>query len=154
LWAVAQYQLQSQQDNLKIWDYGFPRTSFAGVRLSIPIYSGGRAKYKTAQSQFDMQQNDLAIAELKNGIQTELISLSANLQEAYNQWKIQQQNVDAAQINYTMMNDRYKNGLSNRLELTDAELALTKAKLDNLQSIYLIKLSEVQLQKAMGILRL
>lgn len=154
LWAVAQYQLQSQHDNIKIREYDFPRTSFAGVKLSIPIYSGGRLKYKTAQSKLEIKQTDLTIAELKNSIQTELLSLSANLQEAYNQWKIQQQNVDAAQINYTMMNDRYLNGLGNRLELTDAELALTKAKLDNLLAIYSIKLSEVQLQKAMGILHL
>ncbi len=154
LWAVAQYQVQSQADNLKIWNYGFPRTSFAGVKLSIPIYSGNRVKYKTAQSDLSIKQNEMALTELKSSIQTELISLHANLQEARNQWQLQQQNVDAAQINYTMMNDRYRFGLGNRLELTDAELGLTKAKLDQLQAIFSIRLIELQLKKAMGILKL
>ncbi len=152
--VMAQYQLQSQEDNLRFWKYSFPRTSFAGVKLSIPIYSGSRLKYKSVQSHLEIKQADLLLAKLKNSIQTELIYLSANFQEALNQWKIRQQNVEAAQINYNMMNDRYRNGLGNRLELADAELGLTKAKLDNLQAIYSIRLSEVQLQSAMGLLHL
>ena len=152
--VVAQYQIQSQADNLQFWNYGFPRTSFAGIRLTIPIYSGGRMKYRAAQSQIEIEKNALAVIELKNKIQTETISLSANLQEAYNQWQIQKQNVKAAEINYAMMNDRYRYGLGNRLELTDAELALTKARLDQLHSIYNIRMVETELKKALGILNL
>lgn len=152
--AVAQYQVQSQSDNLEIWNFGLPRTSFAGLKLSVPIYSGKRSKYKSSQSQIAIQQNQLALTDLKNVIQTELISLSANLKEANSQLEIYKQNEDAAQINYTMMNDRYRYGLGSRLELTDAELALTKAKLDKLQSIYSIRLIELQLKKAMGTLQL
>lgn len=154
LTAIAQYQVQNQSDNIKFWNGGIPRTSFAGVKLSIPLYSGNRLKYMTAQSQLSIKQNEIAMTDLKNSIQTELVSLNANLKEAYDQWHIQQQNVEAAEINYTMMNDRYHYGLSNRLELTDAELALTKAKLEQLQSIFSIRLIEVQMNKAMGLLSL
>lgn len=152
--AIAQYQVQNQSDNLQLWNYGFPRTSFAGLKLSIPLYSGNRLKYRSSQSQLTIQQSELALTELENKIQTEIVTLSANLQEAYNQWSIQQQNVEAAQINYSMMNDRYRYGMGNRLELTDSELALTKAKLDNLQSVFSIRLIELQFKKAIGILKL
>ncbi|MGB4845334.1 MAG: TolC family protein [Ferruginibacter sp.] len=151
---VAQYQVQSQADNFKFGEYRLPRSSYAGVQLNIPIYSGGRLKNKTAQSTLAIQQNELALAELKNRVQTELVTYSSNLREAYNQWEIQQQNVSAAEINYSMMNDRYRYGLGTRLELNDAELALTKAKLNNLQAVYTIKIFELQLKKAMGILQL
>lgn len=154
LWAVAQYQVQSQADNLRVWDYGFPRTSFAGVKLTIPIYSGNRLKYRTTQADISIRQQELALTELRSTVQTELVSLTTNLQEARNQWRIQQQNVDAAQINYTMMNDRYRYGLGSRLELTDAELALTKAKLDHLLAVYSIRLIGLQIQKATGTLQL
>jgi len=93
-------------------------------------------------------------AELRNRVQTELVTYSSNLQEAYNQWEIQQQNVAAAEINYSIMNDRYRYGLGTRLELNDAKLALTKAKLNNLQAVYNIKIFELQLKKSMGILQL
>ena len=87
-------------------------------------------------------------------METELVSINSNLQEAHKQWEIQMQNVAAAEISYAMMNDRYRHGLSTRLELSDAELVLTKAKLNNLQSIYSIKILELQLKKAMGVLQL
>ncbi len=87
-------------------------------------------------------------------MQTELVTYSSNLQEAYNQWEIQQQNVTAAEISYSMMNDLYHYGLGTRLEFNDAELALTKAKLNNLQAVYTIKIFELQLKKSMGILQL
>lgn len=152
--VIAQYQLQSQADNFRMKDYALPRTSYAGVRLSIPLYSGGRLKYKTAQTELGIQQSELALTELKTNLETELVSINSNLQESYNQWEIQQQNVDAAEISYNMMNDRYRYGMGTRLELSDAELALTKAKLNNLQLVYSIKILVLQLKKAMGILQL
>jgi outer membrane protein len=154
LWATAQYQVQSQSDNVNFLGNGLPRTSFAGVRVNIPVFTGNRQKYKAAQSEYYIRQNEIALSDLKSSIQTELAALNANRQDAYNQYSIQQQNVSAAQINYTMMNDRYRYGLGNRLELTDAELALTKAKLDHLQAVYSIRLIELQIKKAMGILQL
>lgn len=150
--AIAQYQLQSQADNLRIWNNGLPRTSFAGVRLNIPLYAGNRLKYRTTQAELSVRQNELALQDLKSSINTELISLRANLEEAKRQWQIQEENVKAATVNYTMMNDRYRYGLGSRLELTDAELALTKARLGNLQAVYAIRLAELQLMKAMGLL--
>lgn len=152
--AIAQYQVQNQSDNLNPWKGGIPRTSFAGLRLSIPIYSGNRLQYQQAQSRLSLRQSDLALQDLKSSIQTELVALEANLKAAYDQWRIQQQNVEAAQINYTMMNDRYRYGLGNRLELTDAELALTRARLEHLQAVYSINLVELQWKKALGILTL
>lgn len=152
--AIAQYQLQSQADNFRMKDYRLPRTSFTGVRLSIPIYSGGRLKHKEAQAVLGIKQSELALTELKTKVETELVSINSNLQEAHKQWEIQMQNVAAAEISYAMMNDRYRHGLSTRLELSDAELVLTKAKLNNLQSIYSIKILELQLKKAMGVLQL
>lgn len=154
LTAIARYQVQNQSDHLRFWNYNFPRTSFAGVQLNVPIYSGNRLKHKTTQSALYLQQNEIAQQDLKNKINTELIQLNANLKAAHDQWRIQQQNAEAAQINYNMMNDRYRFGLGSRLELTDAELALTKAKLAQLEAVYSIKLAELQLKKAMGELRL
>ncbi|MDF2191345.1 TolC family protein [Paraflavitalea sp. CAU 1676] len=154
LTAIAQYQVQNQSDNLEFWNNSLPRTSFAGLKLSVPIYSGDRLKHITAQSTIAVKQNEIAFADLKSSIETELVSLNANLKNAYDQWHIQRRNVDAAQLNYNMINERYRFGLSSRLELTDAELALTKARLNDLQAAYSVSLISLQLKNAMGILQL
>jgi len=80
--------------------------------------------------------------------------LLSKVKEAYNQNKIQEENVKAADISYKMIKDRYQYGMSSRLELTDAELALTQAKINALESVYNIRLLELQLEKALGLLRL
>jgi outer membrane protein TolC len=67
---------------------------------------------------------------------------------------IQKQRTEAAQINYAMMNDRYRNGLGNRLELTDAELGITNAKLQELLWKYNIRLVDLRIRKAVGLLGL
>ena len=51
-----------------------------------------------------------------------------------------------------IVNDRYKNGLSSRLELSDAELALTEAKMNQLTLIFNLKIAKLHLDKALGIL--
>lgn len=154
LWAMAQYQVQMQSDKIQFNNNSLPRTSWIGVRLNIPLYAGNRLKYKTTQANIAVKQAEIILTELKRTVQTELNSVSANIKEAMNQWLIQKQNVEAAQTTYHMMQERYRNGLGSRLELTDAELALTKTKMEELQTIYTIRLLEIELKKATGMLQL
>jgi outer membrane protein len=152
--AFAQYQFQNQSDNLKFGQYSFPRTSFIGLKASVPIYSGRRLRYKTNQLQLTQQQIEVQLADTRSRISIELEEVQTGLSSAYNDYGIQQQNVEAALINYTMMRDRYRNGLGSRLEVTDAEVALTKARLDLVRSIHLIRVKQLQLQKTIGTLNL
>ncbi|QNA45938.1 TolC family protein [Lacibacter sediminis] len=154
LLTFAQYQVQSQADDFGFRYYGLPRTSFAGLRLSIPLYSGNRLKYQSTAVSVSVKQQELALADLDTKVQTKLTALSLRLQDEKSQWAIQKQNVEAALINYKMSNERYRSGLSNRLELNDAELALTKAKLEESRLQYSIQLLFVDLKKEMGVLKL
>ena len=119
--------------------------------MSIPIYSGNRQKHKSTQIQYSLQQANNELREIESQINTEVAILKAELEDAYLQKKTQEKNVEAAQVNFTMFQERYYHGLSTRLELTDAELALTQAKINRVQAIYQIRLIELQLQKALGI---
>lgn len=154
LLAFAQYQVQSQADDYRFRYYRLPRTSFTGLRLSIPIYTGNRVKYQSSATTILIKQHELALADLETKVQTSLTALSLRLQDEKSQWAIQKQNVEAALINYNMINERYRAGLSNRLELTDAELALTKVKLEESRLQYSIQLLLIDLKKGMGVLKL
>lgn len=152
LWAVGQYQVQSQSDNLKL--SAWPRTSFIGVSITVPIYSAGRSKYAQKKAHYAMHQEQLALVELKSRVNTELVSLTSQWTEANKQLAIHNHSVQAAQISYTMMGDRYKHGLASRLELTDAELALTQAKMNQINAVYNVRLLTIQLEHALGRLKL
>lgn len=154
LLAFAQYQVQSQADDYRFRHYRLPRTSFTGLRLSIPIYTGKRVKYQSAATAFLIKQQELALADLGTKVQTTLTALSLRLQDEKSQWTIQKQNVEAALVNYNIIRERYQAGLSNRLELTDAELALTKAKLEESRLQYSLQLLFIDLKKETGVLKL
>lgn len=84
----------------------------------------------------------------------ELAAIISRWKEANTQLVVQKTTVKAAELTYTMTNDRYKNGLSSRLELTDAELALTQGKINYLQAVYNLKVLSVELQRSLGLLKL
>lgn len=154
LMIFAQYQVQSQADDYRFSNYNFPRTSFAGVRLSIPLYNGNRTKYKVAGSSFNIKQQELAVADLRSKVQTELVSLAIKLNEEKKQLQIRQQHIQSAMVNYAMINERYRAGLSTRLELADADLLLTTVRLEELGLFYSIQLIYLEMQKNMGSLKL
>ena len=82
----------------------------------------------------------------------EIVSIQSRLMEAMRRLDAQERTVDAAQQNFKITNDRYRNGLSSRLELSDAEIALSEAKLNFTRTVYDINITKLQLDKALGIL--
>lgn len=150
---VAAYQIQAQADNLKFDSYRWPKTSFVGLQASIPLFSGNRINSKIRQSAIQLEKSQVEYADAKDKAQTEIVTMENNLKEVFQRLAIQEKTVHAAQMNFNIVNDRYKNGLSSRLELSDAELALTEAKMNQLYSIYNVKIAKLQLEKAFGVLQ-
>ncbi|MBC9931990.1 TolC family protein [Chitinophaga qingshengii] len=152
--AVGQYQLQAQADNFRLGQYAWPPTSFVGLQVAVPIFNGNRIKTKVSQAEIRIKQETIGQEDLAQSVRSELASLLSQWKETNEQLRIQQRTVELAGISYTMMDDRYRNGLSTRLELTDAELALTQAKLNYLQAVYYHKVTQVRLRRAQGLLQL
>mgnify|MGYP001627366853 CR=1 FL=1 len=154
LMAFAQYQVQSQADNFRFRDYTLPRTSFLGLKLQVPIYSGKRFHYQTNTTRIQLKKKELEHISLKEKIKTEQATLRLQLIDEIKKWQLQQKSIDAAQEAYQIIYERYQFGLSNRIELSDAELALTKSKLEEKSYAYRIKVIETELRKSFGKLNL
>jgi outer membrane protein len=152
--VLGQYQIQAQADDLRFGNYAWPRTSFLGLQLTVPLFNGNRTTAQINQAKNKVQQEAIRLEDLKDGINAELASVISRWKEAGRQLSIQKRTVEAAEINYTMIDERYKNGLNSRLELTDAELALTQAKINYLQAVYNLKVLQTELQQSLGLLKL
>jgi outer membrane protein TolC len=150
---IGQYQLQAQADNMNLDNYTWPRTSFLGLQLSVPIFNGNRNNSLINQENIRVQQEKIRLIDLKDGIKTELAIIISKWKEAITQLDIHQTTVKSAELNYQMMEDRFKNGLGSRLELTDAELALTQSKINYLNAVYNLRVLHVELQHALGLLK-
>ncbi|MDR6782357.1 outer membrane protein [Pedobacter africanus] len=151
---IGQYQLQAQADNLSLGNYAWPRTSFVGLQLTVPVFNGNRTNAQINQARIKVRQEKIRLDDLREEMNAELAAIISRWKEANAQVIVQKTTVEATELNYRMMNDRYKNGLSSRLELADAELSLTQSKINYLQSIYNLKVLHVQLQRSLGLLKL
>lgn len=151
---VGQYQIQAQADDLKFGQYTLPRTSFLGLQLSVPIFNGHRIQSRINQAKIKIQQEEIRLNDLKDEAKTELATIISKWKEAVTQLDIQEVTVKSAELNYQMIETRFQNSLGSRLELTDAELALTQAQVNYLNAIYNLRILHVQLQHALGLLSL
>lgn len=154
LLLIGQYQVQAQADDALFGQYTLPRTSFLGLQLTVPIFNGGRTKSQISQAKIKAAQEDIRLKGLKDEVKTELATILSKWKEANTQLDIQVATVQSAELNHLMMDDRFKNGLGSRLELTDAELALTQAKINYLNAIYNLRVLHLELQHALGLLSL
>jgi len=151
---IGQYQIQAQADDMKFGEYSLPKTSFLGLQLTVPIFNGYRTQSQISQAKIKAAQEDIRLNDLKDKVKTELATIISKWKEANTQMDIQETTVQSAELNHHMMEDRFKNGLGSRLELTDAELALTQAKINYLNAVYNLRMLHVGLQNALGLLSL
>lgn len=151
---VGQYQVQAQEDNMDFGQYALPRTSYLGVQLTVPVFSGNRIKSQINQSKIKTQQEKIRLDDLNDKVKTELSTILNKQREGYAQLEIQKNTVELAALNQQMIEDRFKNGLGSRLELTDAELALTQAKISYLNAIYNLRILDLELRFALGLITL
>lgn len=152
--VVGQYQIQAQEDTMDFGQYALPKTTYLGVQLNIPIFSGNRIKSQINQAKIKTHQEEIKLADLNDKVKTELSTILSKQKEGFSQLDIQQNAVELAELNQQMIDNRFKNGLGSRLELTDAELALTQAKLSYSNALYTLRMLEIELQFALGLLDL
>jgi outer membrane protein TolC len=150
LWAVGSVLGQSQANNFRVSDYHWPVTSFAGLQLNVPVFSGFRTVAKVQQAQISRQQTEKQLDNLREIVRAEVkISLSG-VEEARRRIQVQGQTVASAELGYRITRDRWKQGIASRLDVTDAELSLSQAKSNYLQAVYDYLTASVELDKALG----
>lgn len=150
---IGQYQLQAQMDDAKVANYNLAKTSFIGLQLSLPVFSGGTYNAQARQSKIQIEQEKLNLEELKEEVSLELTAIAINWKNAETQLQIQKRTVEAAEMNYSINKNRYLNNLSSMLEVNDAELALNTAQLNYLMAVYELKVLTVTFEKALGLFR-
>lgn len=148
--VTGQVQTQAQAYNLRLGDYQWPVSSYLGVQVAVPIYSGGRVQARTEQARIARQQTDRGLANQQELIRAEVLTSVSSVQETRRRVESQQQTVGAAALGYRITRDRWRAGMASRLDLTDAELALTRTKLGYLQAVYDFQTATIDLDRAIG----
>lgn len=124
--------------NVNVW--------FVGIGVKFSIGSLWKNKHNIRKARIEHQQSQEALAlaheEVENGVQANY----TNLQTSYTEVKTQQKQVELANQNYSVVQNRYQNELALLTDMVDAsnmklsaEMALVNARIGMLYNFYKLK---------------
>ncbi len=122
----------------------------AGLVLSFPIWDGGITKSKVNQARSDLEIAKAQAEQLKLVVALEVRSAILRLIETSERVATAAENIREAKEALRLAQVRYEAGISTAVEVTDAEVALTLARLNEVNANYEYRLALAQLERAIG----
>jgi outer membrane protein TolC len=148
---VGQYQVQSQTHRFDYGDAHYPTSSFLGLNLSVPLFTGLSAQARVKQAVLSRDQSELEVYRVQERLRARVHEAVANNQEALLRLKNTAVVQETARLSYGIILYRYQKGISPRLELTDAELALSTAQSNYLEAVYDYLSARIALARLTGV---
>ncbi|HOW27715.1 MAG TPA: TolC family protein [Elusimicrobiota bacterium] len=149
--AFANKQFQGQTDESR-----FPNRServwpaSAGLKLSLPIFSGGATLSKVRQAKLAKEQARASMNETDRSIRIQVKKAWLDLAEARERFSSQKTAVEQARKALKATEVQFRNGLAGQLELNDATLALNQAQIQFVQAEHDVCVASEDLQWAIG----
>jgi len=122
-----------------------------GVTLSVPIFSGFLTRYQIEESRANLNVLQANEELLRQNIFLEVQQAYLNLKEAEERIPTAELAIKQAEENLEIAKGRYVAGAGNPIEVTDAEVSLSNAKIAYIQVLYDYRIAQASLEKAMGI---
>lgn len=148
--AAFSFSVNAMTNDFNFSQYQWTPYSYVGLSLSIPIFSGGKRYNDVRQAKNTYEQVQLQTKEterqLKISIRQNLNTMETSMKSYY----AAKGAVASAQKGYDIAEKSYQVGRGTLLELNDAQLALTQARLSESQSIYNFIIAKSQLEQTLG----
>ncbi|HEY0652840.1 MAG TPA: TolC family protein [Chryseosolibacter sp.] len=147
---TGQYFVQSQTNNFDYGNMPLPATSYLGIRIALPLFNGLSVHARGQQSMLQERQSSLLLKNAEENLRSDVHQLVSAYNETLSRITIAKTVSETAKLTFDIVQYRYKNGVSSRLELTDSELALTQAQSNYLEAIYDYLTTRIRLFELMG----
>jgi outer membrane protein TolC len=123
----------------------------AGV--NVPIFTGGRIKGDITQAEAQLRQRKAEAENVRGQIDYDVRTAFLNLNAAKEQVAVAGQNVDLANESLARSKDRFISGVTDSVEVVQAEQALASANDQYITSLYDHNLAKLSLARALGVAR-
>ncbi len=122
------------------------------VRLgvNIPIFSGGADQAALQRTEIEVDRQKTLLAEMRAHIGFEIRAALLDLNAAAEQVSVSRSGVDLAGQQVTQARDRFEAGVTDTMEVVQAQQGLAAANDSYITSLYAYSLAKVRLARAMG----
>ena len=141
----------SYQDNSfgNLYSKTFP-SSYFGLTLNVPIFSGGQRINQLRQSKIAVLKSQNDLYNLKNAITLQANAAQISYTNGLKSLENQKENQKLAQEVLRVSKIKYQQGVGSSIEVTQAQTDLETADNNYIQSLYDALVSKVDLDKAYG----
>jgi outer membrane protein len=144
------YSFNYQNSTIKgLYDTNYPG-SVVGLRLTVPIFQGGRRTQEIRKARLQEARVDLDLLNTKNQINTQYEQAMATYKANRNDLNTNRSNVDLSRQVYNTIKLQYDEGIKTYLDLMTAETDLRTAQINYLNSLYNLLSSKLDVQQALG----
>ncbi|MDH6533640.1 TolC family protein [Parabacteroides sp. 52] len=144
------YNWSAMNNDFKLKNYQWNPYSMVTLSLSIPIFSGGNKLHKINQTKVSIGQMHLQKEDTQRSLQLAVRQYMDNMNTCIKRFEAAKKGVEQAVRGYAITQKRYDTGAGTLLEMNDAELAMTQAKLNYNQAIYDYMVAKSDLEKTLG----
>jgi outer membrane protein len=116
----------------------------AGVDLNLPIYTGGLLTARQREAELRAKAAEQNLIDQENNVIREVRVAWLNSNNALERWHISDQLLAQARLSFDLAQTRYNTGLSSIVELSQAQLNVTAAEIEQASAKY-----EYQIQRAL-----
>lgn len=144
--------LNSSIRSNRLSDLGKSRSYFAGLSLSVPIFSGWSVSNRVQFAEINYKNTQLNLDEMEKSIKLNLKNSLLDLEAAKKKLEVNKKNVLAASENRRINEEKYNLGANTLLNLLIANSQFIQAQNDLISSAYDYLLIKKQLEYLLGTL--
>ncbi len=121
--------------------------------INVPIFTGGRIKGDITQAEAELRRRKAEAENIRGQIDYDVRTAFLNLNAAGQQVAVAKQNVDLANETLARSKDRFTSGVTDSVEVVQAEQSVANANDQYITSLYNHNLSKLSLARALGVAR-
>ena len=142
-------------------DYGSSGSGFSnslptrtyGISLKVPLWDGARRDARRAESASQHRAEAIRTNDVREQIELDVRLALDALSSAQDQVKVAKDGLDLAESELEQARRRYQAGISDSLEVTDAQTRLERARDNQTAALYNYNVARIDLAQAMGVVR-
>jgi outer membrane protein TolC len=118
--------------------------------LRVPIWQGGRAEGDIEQADAVLAQRRAELEDTRGRIESDVRNAFLDLEAAANQVELSRNNQQVARETLKLTQQKYDAGISDSVEVVQAQEGVASADLDYITSLFAHNLAKLSLARAMG----
>ena len=118
--------------------------------VRIPIWQGGRTAGNIEQAEAALSQRRAELEDIRGRIESEVRNAYLDLQAATSQVEVAEKNIQLDKQNLDLTRQRFTAGVSDNVEVVQAQEASATAQLDYINSVFAHNLAKLSLARAIG----